>query len=163
MTLRPATPADFAFIRGLAGHPDNAPFLTDEDETGLAAYLPDPSARLLIWQERGQSAGYALFCGVGDPSGTVELRRLALASTGGGRGAGFVRHLIDHAFTVLNAQKLWLDASGENARAAHLYAKLGFVPEGRQRAHWYRPALGRNVDVLLFGMLRDKWQALPAR
>ncbi len=163
MSLRPATAADFAFIRALAGHPDNAPFVTDEDEAGLAAYLPDPSARLLIWQEQGTPAGYALFCGVADPSGTVELRRLALAVTGHGRGAGFVRHLIDHAFADLGARKLWLDASGENARAAHLYTSLGFVPEGRQRAHWYRPALGRNVDVLLFGMLRDEWLALPAR
>ena len=158
--LRPATPDDFAFIRALAGHPDNAPFLTDEDEAGLAAYLTDPSARLLIWEDEA-GKGYALFCGVGDRSGTVELRRLALDGTGHGRGAGFVRHLVDHAFGPLGAQKLWLDASGENARAAHLYAKLGFVPEGRQRAHWYRPALGRNVDVLLFGMLRDEWQRLP--
>ncbi|GAB1363781.1 hypothetical protein MASR1M32_30170 [Rhodobacter sp.] len=62
--MRPATAADFAFIRALAGHPDNAPFVTDEDEAGLAAYLPDPSARLLIWQEQGTPAGYALFCGV---------------------------------------------------------------------------------------------------
>lgn len=159
--LRPAGTADFAFIRALAGHPDNAPFLTDEDEAGLAAYLVDRSARLLIWQEAGAAAGYALFCGVKDPSGTVELRRLALDGAGRGRGAGFVRHLVDHAFTELGAKKLWLDASGENARAAHLYTKLGFVPEGRQRAHWYRPALGRNVDVLLFGMLRDEWLALP--
>ncbi len=159
--LRPAGTADFAFIRALAGHPDNAPFMTDEDEAGLAAYLTDPSARLLIWEEAGAAAGYALFCGVGEPSGTVELRRLALEGTGRGRGAGFVRHLMDHAFTGLGAQKLWLDASGENLRAAHLYAKLGFTLEGRQRAHWYRPALGRNVDVLLFGMLRDEWHCLP--
>jgi RimJ/RimL family protein N-acetyltransferase len=159
--LRAATVEDLAFIRALAGHPDNAAFLTDEDETGLTAYLTDPTARLLIWEEAGASAGYALFCGVGEPSGTVELRRLALEGTGRGRGAGFVRHLMDHAFTGLGAQKLWLDASGENLRAAHLYTKLGFVPEGRQRAHWYRPALGRNVDVLLFGMLRAEWQALP--
>jgi RimJ/RimL family protein N-acetyltransferase len=159
--LRPVGTADFAFIRALAGHPDNAPFLTDEDEAALAVYLTDPAARLLIWEEEGAAAGYALFCGVGEPSGTVELRRLALAGTGRGRGAGFVRHLMDHAFTELGAQKLWLDASGENLRAAHLYTKLGFTLEGRQRAHWYRPALGRNVDVLLFGMLRDEWHRLP--
>jgi ribosomal protein S18 acetylase RimI-like enzyme len=158
--LRPAGTADFAFIRALAGHPDNAPFLTDEDEAALAVYLTDPAARLLIWED-GAGKGYALFYGVGQPSGTVELRRLALEGTGRGRGAGFVRHLMDHAFTDLGAEKLWLDASGENARAAHLYAKLGFVPEGRQRAHWYRPALGRNVDVLMFGMLRDEWHRLP--
>ena len=45
MTPRAATPDDFAFIRGLAGHPDYAPFITDEDETALAAYLTDPGLR----------------------------------------------------------------------------------------------------------------------
>ena len=54
MTPRAATPDDFAFIRGLAGHPEYAPFITDEDETALALYLADPSARLQIWQENGQ-------------------------------------------------------------------------------------------------------------
>lgn len=67
MTLRPATAADFGFIRSLTQHPDYAPFLTDEDEAGLADYLADPSARLQIWQEDGQPAGFALWCGVGHP------------------------------------------------------------------------------------------------
>ena len=61
MIPRAATPDDFAFIRGLAGHPDYAPFITDEDEASLALYLADPSARLQIWQENGQPAGFALF------------------------------------------------------------------------------------------------------
>ena len=157
MTLRPATAADFAFIRRLAADPANAPFITDEDEAALQRYLDSADAALLIWQADG-AQGYALFCGLTDKAaGSVELRRLALDTPGGGRGRAFVGALVDHAFTAFAAQRLWLDASGENLRAQHLYESLGFRPEGRLRRHWWRPALGRAVDLVLYGMLRDEW------
>lgn len=158
MTLRPATAADFPFIRALAQDPAYAPFITDEDDAALAAYLADPSARLYIWQEDGKAAGFALFCEIGHPTGRVELRRLALARTGGGRGLGFVKALTDHAFAQLDAARVWLDASGENPRACRVYEQAGYSLEGVQRAHWWRPALGRAVDLRLYGMLRAEWQ-----
>lgn len=164
--LRAATAADFAFIRSLAGRPENAPFITDEDEAALARYLQDASARLLIWETGGEAAGYALFCTVGDPSGGVELRRLALDATGSGQGQAFLRALLDHAFGTLGAARVWLDASSENPRAMRTYERAGFTLEGRLRQHWYRPALGRVVDLMLYGMLREEWESLeplPAR
>lgn len=163
MTLRPAMAADFAFIRALTGRPENAPFLTDEDDAGLAAYLADPAARLLIWQDGGTPAGFALFCEIGDPSGRVELRRLALDRTGGGRGRALMAALIAYGFDVLGARKIWLDASGENLRAQHLYEAVGFTLEGRLRDHWFRPILGRNVDVMLYGLWRTDAPALDNR
>lgn len=159
MILRPATSTDFGFVRGLAQRPDNAPFITDEDETALAGYLTDPTAQLLIWDDATGPAGFALFCEIGNASGRVELRRLALARAGRGEGAVFVKTLITHAFVALGAARLWLDASGENPRAQRLYEKLGFVLEGRLRQHWWRPTEGRAVDVLLYGMLRAEWVA----
>jgi ribosomal protein S18 acetylase RimI-like enzyme len=158
--LRAATAADFPFIRTLAGRPENAPFITDEDEAALARYLDDPTARLLIWEPGGEPAGYALFCTVGDPSGGVELRRLALGMVGGGLGQRFLRALLDHGFGTLNAARVWLDASGENPRAMRTYERAGFTLEGRLRRHWYRPALGRVVDLMLYGMLREEWESL---
>jgi RimJ/RimL family protein N-acetyltransferase len=158
--LRPATTADFGFIRSLAGRPENAPFITDEDEAALAAYLADPATRLLIWDRDGQPAGYALFCSVGDPSGGVELRRLALEAAGGGQGQRFLRVLLDYGFGTLGAARVWLDASSENPRAMRTYERAGFTLEGRLRQHWYRPALGRVVDLMLYGMLRAEWEAL---
>ncbi len=158
--LRAATAADFPFIRGIAGRAENTPFITDEDEAALAAYLADPAVRLLIWDRECQPAGYALFCTVGDPSGAVELRRLALAVAGGGQGQAFIRALLDYGFSSLGAARVWLDASGENPRAMRTYARAGFTLEGRLRQHWYRPALGRVVDLMLYGMLREEWESL---
>ncbi len=161
MRLRPATPADFGFIRSLEQRPDYAPFISDEHEAALAAYLVNPSVQLLVWDDADGPAGYALFCEIGDPSGRVELRRLALARAGKGEGAAFVRLLVDYAFHTLNAAKLWLDASGENLRAQAVYTRAGFRLEGRLVQHWFRPVLGRTVDVMLYGMLRSEWAALP--
>lgn len=160
MIPRPAIPLDFAFIRGLAQNPAYAPFITDEDDASLAEYLTEASSRLQIWHENDQPIGFALWCNVGHPSGVIELRRLALAQIGGGKGLAFVTALTNHGFTELGAQKIWLDASGENPRAARVYEQAGYTLEGTQRAHWWRPALGRVVDVLLFGMQRNEWQAL---
>jgi RimJ/RimL family protein N-acetyltransferase len=157
MSLRPALPADFAFIRSLAQRPNYGIYITDEDEGRLALYATDPAHRLLIWEEDGARAGFALFAEIGEPSGAVELRRLALDVAGGGRGLGFVQALTDYGFSVLGAKRVWLDASGENLRAQKIYARAGYTLEGRLRQHWWRPMLGRNVDLLLYGMLRDEW------
>lgn len=154
MSLRPATPADFGFIRRLTTDPAYAPFIGDDDEARLAEYLTDKAARVLIW---GDDAGFAIFREIGDASGRVELFRLALARTSGGGGADFVAALLRFAFDDLGARRVWLDASGENLRAQRVYERAGFVLEGRLRAHWYRPILRRSVDLLLYGLMRDEW------
>ena len=157
MSLRPALRVDYPFIRSLAQRPDYAPFITDEDEARLAFYAADAAHRLLIWEDAAVPAGFALFADVGAPSGTVELRRLALDKAGKGSGLGFVRALTGHGFQTLGAARVWLDASGENPRAQTVYERAGYTLEGRLRAHWFRPTLGRNVDVMLYGMLRAEW------
>jgi hypothetical protein len=157
--LRPAGPSDIGFVKSLAGSPENAPFLTDEDEAALATYLTDPAAAMLIWGD-DPARGFAIFCDIGFPSGAVCLMRLALSDPGRGEGKVFLRRLIDHGFGTLQAQRLWLDASGENLRAQRAYACAGFVLEGRLRQHEYVPRIGRVIDTLYYGMLRAEWEAL---
>ena len=159
MRLRPALAADFGFIRSVTGRAEYAPFLTDEDEAGLAVYLTDAAARLLIWEDDHGPRGFALYAAPQDGAGVVELRRLALDQAGRGEGQAFLRKMIDHAFQELGAGRLWLDASGENLRAQAAYLRAGFTLEGRLRQHWYRPALGRVVDLMIYGMMRGEWQA----
>ena len=160
MMLRPATAADFGFIRSLTSNPAYAPFVGDTEDAGLAQWVADPRVQVLIWGDR---AGFAVFRQIGDPSGAVELFRLALARVNSGSGAAFVRALTDHAFERLGAARVWLDASGENLRAHRVYVAAGYQVEGRLRQQWFRPVLGRNVDLVMFGMLRDEWLALPGR
>ena len=100
MRLRPATPADFGFIRSLTCDPAYAPFIGDDDEAQLARYLADPAARLLIWEDAAP-LGFAIFREIGEASGRVELFRLALSGAGKGGGAAFMTALIDFAFGEL--------------------------------------------------------------
>lgn len=154
--LRHATPADIPFIRSLTTRPDYAPFIGDSDEAKLQAWIDSPSDQVLIWE--GAAKGFAVFHDADQP--VVELFRIALDRTGGGQGDAFFRALVDHAFRDLGAARLWLDASAENPRAVKIYTRAGFREEGRLRQHWHRPALGRAVDLILMGMLRDEWEAL---
>ena len=161
--LRQATEADIAFIRSLTGRPDYAPFIGDSDDAELSGWIAAPDAEVLIW-DGGSARGFAVFRGIGKPGGIVELFRIALDRAGGGNGAVFFRALTDHAFETLGAARVWLDASAENQRAIRLYASQGFREEGRLRNHWFRPALGRPVDLVLMGMLRSEWEGLePGR
>jgi RimJ/RimL family protein N-acetyltransferase len=158
--LRLGTSADLGFIRSLAGRPDYRPFITDESEEILSGYLDGSDYQVLIWEPEGQPAGFAIFSEIGEPSGRVMLMRLALAEAGKGEGCVFLRTLIDHAFTAYSAGRIWLDCSGENTRAMRAYQRAGFALEARLRSHEFVPALGRNVDTLLYGMLRADWEAL---
>lgn len=165
MTLRAATTDDIGFIRSLTTRADYAPFIGDSDEAQLRDWIASPQARVLIW-ESTTAKGFAVFRGIGEAGGIVELFRIALDQVGGGQGDTFFRALVDHAFRDLQAARLWLDASAENPRAVKVYTRAGFRQEGRLRAHWFRPALGRAVDLILMGLLREEWEALeplPAR
>jgi RimJ/RimL family protein N-acetyltransferase len=157
--LRPAVAADIPFIRSLTTRPDYAPFIGDSDDAQLLAWIDSPTDQVLIWDSCA-ARGFAVFRGIGQPGGIVELFRIALDRAGGGQGDRFFRALVDHAFRDLAAERVWLDASAENPRAVKVYGRAGFRQEGTLRAHWYRPALGRSVDLILMGLLRDEWQAL---
>ena len=159
--LRPATAGDIAFIRSLTTRVDYAPFIGDADEAQLREWMASPAARVVIWTD-GEATGFAVFREIGEPSGRVELFRIALDRTGGGRGDAFFGALLDFAFAELGAARVWFDASGENPRAMKVYERAGCLREGIQRQHWWRPALGRAVDLHLFGMLRSDWQARRA-
>ena len=162
MILRPAVADDIAFIRSLTTRPDYAPFIGDTDEAALQALIDSHAAAVLIAETEGAPQGFAIFREIGNPSGGVELFRIALATAGGGRGDAFFKALLDHAFVDLSASRMWFDASGENPRAMKIYTRAGCTREGIQRQHWFRPCLGRAVDLHLFGILRAEWDALRA-
>jgi RimJ/RimL family protein N-acetyltransferase len=159
VTLRPAGLADIAFIRSLTTRPDYAPFIGDSDVATLQGWIESPTARVVIWED-GEAKGFAVFREIDHPGASIELFRIALESAGTGRGDAFFNVLLDHAFRDLGAARVWFDASGENPRAMKVYERAGCLREGVQRAHWWRPVLGRAVDLHLFGIMRAEWLAL---
>ncbi len=158
MRLRPATAQDFPFIRALVQRPDMQTMVTDEDGDALMRYLADPSSRMLIWGN-DDPRGFAIFCDIDEPSGTVLLMRLALVSPGMGEGAAFLGALVRYAFEDLQANRIWLDTSASNLRARKAYERAGFVLEGCLRQHEFLPTTRTRDDTLLYGLMRDEWAA----
>jgi RimJ/RimL family protein N-acetyltransferase len=77
------------------------------------------------------------------------------------RGKGFgtdaMRALIRWAFDQQNLHRIELSVDPRNAAALHVYAKLGFVEEGRRReAHF---SDGCYVDDVTMGLLRADFEA----
>lgn len=160
MILRPAMAQDLPWIRALAQRPDMRNMITDEDNAVIAGYLADPTYAVLIWRDDGPR-GFAIFCDLDEPSGTVMLMRLALDRPGLGEGAAFLRALVFYGFDALKANRLWLDTFASNLRAQKAYQRAGFTLEGRLRHHGFLPATRERDDVLLYGILRSEWQVKP--
>jgi RimJ/RimL family protein N-acetyltransferase len=73
-----------------------------------------------------------------------------------GYGSEAMRLTLNYAFNELNLHRVGLDVLDYNARALHVYEKLGFVHEGAKRQFGRRD--GRRYDLVLMGMLRDEWK-----
>ena len=75
-----------------------------------------------------------------------------------GYGAEAISWAVDWAFKFANVHKVVIETSSYNERALHLYPKLGFSFEGKQREVFY---INRKYyDLIGFGMLESEWKKL---
>jgi RimJ/RimL family protein N-acetyltransferase len=82
--------------------------------------------------------------------------RLGKEYWGKGHGQDAVRTLIAYGFEHLNLAKISLHVLADDERAVGAYRKVGFVEEGRLRAHaWYD---GARHDELVMSVLREEWE-----
>ena len=72
----------------------------------------------------------------------------------GGYGTDTMRTLCRFGFDEMNLHRIELQVFEENARARHLYEKLGFRVEGVRRDAWYQT--GHYQDVILMGLLEGE-------
>ncbi|HET6209702.1 MAG TPA: GNAT family protein [Jatrophihabitans sp.] len=81
---------------------------------------------------------------------------------GNGYGREAVTLLVDYGFRLLNLRKIWLETLAYNERAIRSYQAVGFVEEGRQRAHVWSD--GRYADLVLMALFATDFVATaPAR
>ena len=92
-----------------------------------------------------------------DPGNRSCNFRIMLGPAGQDRGLGTeaTRLMIDHAFTNLPLDRIELEVYDFNPRARHVYAKAGFVEEGRRRAALCYD--GERIDAIVMGVLRSDW------
>ncbi|KAF2151050.1 acyl-CoA N-acyltransferase [Myriangium duriaei CBS 260.36] len=73
-----------------------------------------------------------------------------------GYGSEAILWALEWAFWHANLHRVSIGAFGYNARAIHVYERLGFKFEGRTReVTWYQ---GRYWDDVDFGMLEGEWR-----
>jgi RimJ/RimL family protein N-acetyltransferase len=79
------------------------------------------------------------------------------AEWGKGFGTEAVALLCRYAFDALNLHKVCLSCYATNERGFRLYARVGFVDEGRRREQVFVD--GCWVDEVVLGLLRDEFRA----
>jgi RimJ/RimL family protein N-acetyltransferase len=72
-----------------------------------------------------------------------------------GYGTEAVRLLVNHGFSTLNLNRIFLRVFENNPRAIRAYEKAGFVHEGRLRQAEFRD--GKYIDVLIMSILKDEF------
>lgn len=80
---------------------------------------------------------------------------------GQGCGTEAMLLLLRFAFHELNLHGIHLTVFSYNERAIAMYEKLGFRREGAYREYLHRD--GQRFDMLLYGLLRQEWEANNAR
>lgn len=74
---------------------------------------------------------------------------------GKGYGREVVKLLLDYAFRLLNANRVYLRVHARNERAIRAYKACGFIEEGRLRQHVWSD--GSYDDLIYMGVLRQEW------
>ena len=133
--LRPATPADIPEILRLERLPVSQLYVGQWSEDRHRSTLSSPDAQYYVADSPtpGTLAAYAILRGLAEASGSLELKRLVVATPGAGLGRTVLTEILALAFDTFHAHRLFLDVYDDNPRARHLYQSLGFVHEGTMR------------------------------
>ncbi|MGB3316412.1 MAG: GNAT family N-acetyltransferase [Albidovulum sp.] len=134
--LRPAASVDLDFVQDLLNRPENLDRLAAYDSDALHSALTDPAWRLVIWDEGGEDAGFALLSQVVS-GGKAKLEELAIDRPGGGHGSKLMNALFDD-LRELGVSGLWLYVVPENYRAISFYRRCGFHPVDGPTKLWRR-------------------------
>lgn len=146
-----ATPADHDLIERMWLAPANANWVEPPEPGEVAEAIAANLA--FLWQINGQPVGFAVLM----PWVPRVMGLSVIACTEPGQGEPFLRAVLSHTFTTLNAHRIGFDVTADNARALRLYERLGFVREGLIRECWQRPA-GDWTDCTLMGLLARDWR-----
>ncbi len=135
IAIRQTTEADLALVEAAESDPDTRRWLGDTGAAWHRAALTDPDQEHLALTSDGQIVAFAVVAGLRNPHSSVELRRILTvpAHRGRGHGRAALTAVVDRAFVMHDAHRLWLDVKSGNTRARRLYRSAGFVEEGRLR------------------------------
>jgi diamine N-acetyltransferase len=155
--LRPATPGDIPFIMATERRPGNERVVGRWEEAHHRAEMSNPATAYFVGEEQSLPRGFAIVIHLDDPSGNVQLKRLAAADPGRSHGRQMLRLISAEVFRRPGTHRFWLTLMPYNERARRLYAGEGFSQEGAFRQAALLPT-GERVDQIVMSLLRPEWE-----
>ncbi|MGE8319944.1 MAG: spermidine N1-acetyltransferase [Comamonas sp.] len=151
--LRPLEREDLRFVHLLDNNASvmrywfEEPYATFDELSGLYdAHVHDQSERRFVVEHGQQRAGLVELVEINLIHRSAEFQIIVAPEHQGlGIAAPATRAALDYGFRVLNLHKIYLYVDKENAKAIHIYAKLGFRPEGELVDEFFSHGQYRSV------------------
>ena len=145
--------------RGLYAQPDLIP---EAQDAWFQGYLQDPGQVRFIIESR--EMGPVGSCGL---TGRKPLETAAnltiIIGEALARGKGLAREsldlLLDYGFGQWGLHRVTAEVFDDNQPALKLYARVGFVEEGRMRKAHRDAVNGTYTDVVIMGLLQEEWES----
>lgn len=157
-SLRRATAKDIDLIMEIERQPGFEHFVGRSARSIHEELIADPGHAYLLGLDADKAVrGIAILRGIGDPSGGIYLKRIAIRDPGHGFGSAMLAHVIDWAFSLADCHRFHLDHFVTNERAHRAYEKCGLRQEGVLREA-YRLPDGGYADLTVMAILRQEWE-----
>jgi aminoglycoside 6'-N-acetyltransferase len=173
LTLRTHRPDDLEPLRAYYGNPDVARYLPfepwDDDlareslekrlqRTGIQG---DCTSLGVVAELDGRVIGDVVLWCSDDTRQRAEVGWAFHPDVAGqGYATEAVRAVLGVAFGTYGMQRVFAQLDARNTRSARLCERVGMTREGHLRRDWW--GKGEWSDTLVYGMLREEWEALSA-
>jgi RimJ/RimL family protein N-acetyltransferase len=149
MLLRPAVTDDIPALLAIEQAAFARPFVGQWSDERHRTTLASADARYFVHASpTGELQAYVILRSLGEHSGSIELKRIVVATPGHGLGRAVLNEILRVVFDDLHAHRLYLDVFEDNTRARHLYESLGFVYEGTMREAAERDGIWQNLCLM---------------
>ncbi|MEO5964845.1 MAG: GNAT family protein [Candidatus Limnocylindrales bacterium] len=160
VTLRPGRPGDEVALRRVFESPEVARWwpTPEADETRDLVENRDPDVDVWLVELDGRVVGLIQGHEETDPMYRHGGIDIVLHPDAHGRGLGgeAIRLLATHLFDDRGHHRIVIDPNAANARAIHVYEKVGFRRVGILRQYEWDAHSGRWTDGLLMDLLRGE-------
>jgi RimJ/RimL family protein N-acetyltransferase len=165
--LRRPEPGDVEQLYAQKNDPDAVGllrgFALGYSRQGIAKWIEAHCRRKdeVIWviadAQSDQCLGHTALYGIDHRVGSAELGIMLGAKDRWDRGLGkdICRRVIGYGFGMLHLNRIEVRILENNARARHVFGKLGFCEEGVLRQAQFKE--GRFLDVVVMSLLREEY------
>lgn len=138
LKLRPLEREDLKFVHSLANNANVMRYWFEEPYEAFVElqelydkHIQDQTERRFVMEQNGVNLGLVELIEIDHIHRRAEFQIIVdPAHQNQGYATAATRLAMDYAFMALNLYKLYLIVDTENAKAIHIYAKLGFEVEG---------------------------------